>query len=76
MRRLAPVQFFSWLGLFAMWILHDCRPWAARCISGRAIRRFGRIQFRVANWVGVLFRNLQNGNARALRRLFFITAGW
>jgi maltose/moltooligosaccharide transporter len=52
MRRLAPVQFFSWLALFAMWIYTT---------AAVAQAHFGTVDphseafNRGANWVGVLF---------------------
>jgi maltose/moltooligosaccharide transporter len=52
MRRLAPVQFFSWLALFSMWIYTT--PAVAQVHFGTTdphSEAFGR----GANWVGVLF---------------------
>lgn len=52
MRRLAPVQFFSWLGLFAMWIYTTAA--VAQVHFGSSDPR--SVAFNQgANWVGVLF---------------------
>ena len=48
-----PVQFFSWLALFAMWI-HDHGRRDAACTSARPMPS-ARPYNEGANWVGVLF---------------------
>jgi maltose/moltooligosaccharide transporter len=52
MRRLAPVQFFSWLGLFAMWIYTTAA--VAQVHFGSSDPRSHAFN-QGANWVGVLF---------------------
>ena len=52
MRRLAPVQFFSWLALFAMWIYTTAA--VAQVHFGTADPHSDAYN-RGANWVGVLF---------------------
>lgn len=52
MRRLAPVQFFSWLSLFAMWIYTTAA--VAQVHFGSADPRSEAFN-QGANWVGVLF---------------------
>jgi maltose/moltooligosaccharide transporter len=52
MRRLAPVQFFSWLGLFAMWIYTTAT--VAQVHFGSSDPHSDAFN-RAANWVGVLF---------------------
>jgi len=52
MRRLAPVQFFSWLALFAMWIYTTA---AVAQVHFGASDPHSEIYNRAANWVGVLF---------------------
>jgi len=52
MRRLAPVQFFSWLALFAMWIYTTAA--VARLHFGSSDPHSEAFN-RGANWVGVLF---------------------
>lgn len=52
MRRLAWVQFFSWFGLFAMWIY--ATPAVAAVQFGNADPRSAAYNA-AANWVGVLF---------------------
>ena len=52
MRRLAPVQFFSWLALFAMWIYTTAA--VAQVHFGTTDPRSEAFN-RGANWVGVLF---------------------
>jgi maltose/moltooligosaccharide transporter len=52
MRRLAPVQFFSWLGLFAMWIYTTAA--VAQVHFGSSDPRSEAFN-QGANWVGVLF---------------------
>lgn len=52
MRRLAPVQFFSWLALFAMWIY--CTAAVAQVYFGSSDPRSEAFN-QGANWVGVLF---------------------
>jgi maltose/moltooligosaccharide transporter len=52
MRRLAPVQFFSWLGLFAMWIYTTAA--VAQVQFGSSDPRSDAFN-QGANWVGVLF---------------------
>jgi len=52
MRRLAPVQFFSWLALFSMWIYTT--PAVAEVFFG-SINTESAAYNRGANWVGVLF---------------------
>jgi maltose/moltooligosaccharide transporter len=52
MRRLAPVQFFSWLGLFAMWIYTTAA--VAQVQFGSSDPRSEAFN-QGANWVGVLF---------------------
>jgi maltose/moltooligosaccharide transporter len=52
MRRLAPVQFFSWLGLFAMWIYTTAA--VAQVHFGSSDPRSDAFN-QGANWVGVLF---------------------
>lgn len=52
MKKLAPVQFFSWLALFAMWIYTTsavCHHWFGSHDPSSAAYNEG------ANWVGVLF---------------------
>jgi maltose/moltooligosaccharide transporter len=65
MRRLAPVQFFSWLGLFAMWIYTTAA--VAQVHFGSSDPRSDAFN-QGANWVGVLFATY-NGCA-ALAALF------
>jgi maltose/moltooligosaccharide transporter len=65
MRRLAPVQFFSWLGLFAMWIYTTAA--VAQVHFGSSDPRSEAFN-QGANWVGVLFA-AYNGCA-ALAALF------
>jgi maltose/moltooligosaccharide transporter len=52
MRRLAPVQFFSWLALFSMWIYTT--PAVAQAHFG-SIDPHSDAYNQGANWVGVLF---------------------
>jgi len=52
MRRLAPVQFFSWLALFSMWIYTTAA--VARVHFGATDPQSEAFN-RAANWVGVLF---------------------
>jgi maltose/moltooligosaccharide transporter len=52
MRRLAPVQFFSWLGLFALWIYTTAA--VAQVHFGSSDPRSDAFN-EGANWVGVLF---------------------
>jgi maltose/moltooligosaccharide transporter len=52
MRRLAPVQFFSWLALFAMWIYTTAA--VAQVHFGSSDPHSAAFN-RGANWVGVLF---------------------
>ena len=52
MRRLAPVQFFSWLALFAMWIYTTA---AVAQVHFGASDPHSEVYNRAANWVGVLF---------------------
>ena len=52
MRQLAPVQFFSWVALFAMWIYTT--P-AVTAVHFHATDTFGKAYNAGANWVGVLF---------------------
>ena len=52
MRRLAPVQFFSWLGLFAMWIYTTAA--VAQVQFGSSDPTSDAFN-QGANWVGVLF---------------------
>jgi maltose/moltooligosaccharide transporter len=52
MRRLAPVQFFSWLGLFAMWIYTTAA--VAQVHFGSSDPKSDAFN-QGANWVGVLF---------------------
>jgi maltose/moltooligosaccharide transporter len=52
MRRLAPVQFFSWLALFAMWIYTTA---AVTQVHFGATDPHSEAFNRGANWVGVLF---------------------
>ena len=52
MQRLAPVQFFSWLALFSMWIYTT--PAVAEVFFGSVDAQSAAYN-RGANWVGVLF---------------------
>ena len=52
MRQLIPVQFFSWLALFAMWIYTT--PAVAQVHFGATDARRAAYN-EGANWVGVLF---------------------
>jgi len=52
MRRLAPVQFFSWLALFAMWIYTTAAVTSAQF---GATDTHSEAYNQGANWVGVLF---------------------
>lgn len=52
MRRLAPVQFFSWLALFAMWIYTTA---AVTQVHFGASDPHTEAYNRGANWVGILF---------------------
>jgi maltose/moltooligosaccharide transporter len=52
MRRLAPVQFFSWLALFAMWIYTTA---AVAQVHFGATNPHSEAFNRGANWVGILF---------------------
>jgi len=52
MRRLAPVQFFSWLALFSMWIYTTA---AVTQVHFGATDPHSELYDRGANWVGVLF---------------------
>jgi maltose/moltooligosaccharide transporter len=61
MRRLAPVQFFSWLALFAMWIYTTAA--VAQVHFGSSDPRSDAFNLG-ANWVGVLFATY-NGCAAA-----------
>jgi maltose/moltooligosaccharide transporter len=65
MRRLAPVQFFSWLALFAMWIYTTAA--VAQVHFGSSDPRSEAFN-QGANWVGVLFATY-NGCA-ALAAIF------
>ncbi|MEP6886590.1 MAG: MFS transporter [Gammaproteobacteria bacterium] len=65
MRRLAPVQFFSWLALFAMWIYTTAA--VAQVHFGSSDPRSDAFN-QGANWVGVLFATY-NGCA-ALAAIF------
>jgi maltose/moltooligosaccharide transporter len=59
MRRLAPVQFFSWLALFAMWIYTTAA--VAQVHFGSSDPRSEAFN-QGANWVGILFA-AYNGSA-------------
>ena len=52
MRRLAPVQFFSWLALFAMWIYTTA---AVAQVHFGSVDPHSEAFNQGANWVGVLF---------------------
>jgi maltose/moltooligosaccharide transporter len=52
MRQLIPVQFFSWLALFAMWLYTNA---AVTQVHFRATDTVGAAYNEGANWVGVLF---------------------
>ena len=52
MRQLIPVQFFSWLALFAMWLYTNA---AVTQVHFGATDTTGAVYNEGANWVGVLF---------------------
>jgi maltose/moltooligosaccharide transporter len=52
MRQLIPVQFFSWLALFAMWLFTNA---AVTQVHFHATDTVGAAYNEGANWVGVLF---------------------
>jgi maltose/moltooligosaccharide transporter len=52
MRQLIPVQFFSWLALFAMWLYTNA---AVTQVHFRATDTVGAAYNEGANWAGVLF---------------------
>lgn len=54
MIQLGPVQFFSWFGLFCMWVY--CTPAIAQHVYGAAIGDVSSQSYNDAgNWVGIIF---------------------
>lgn len=54
MKQLAPVQFFSWIALFGMWVFTT--PAVAQHVYGLAIADTKSLQYQEAgNWVGIIF---------------------
>jgi len=54
MKQLAPVQFFSWIALFGMWVFTT--PAVAQHVYGLAITDTKSLQYQEAgNWVGIIF---------------------
>jgi maltose/moltooligosaccharide transporter len=54
MKQLAPVQFFSWIALFGMWVFTT--PAVAQHVYGLAITDAKSLQYQEAgNWVGIIF---------------------
>jgi len=54
MKQLAPVQFFSWIALFGMWVFTT--PAVAQHIYGLAVGDTHSLKYQEAgNWVGIIF---------------------
>ena len=54
MKQLAPVQFFSWIALFGMWVFTT--PAVAQHVYGLVITDTKSLQYQEAgNWVGIIF---------------------
>ncbi|HKJ06529.1 MAG TPA: MFS transporter [Flavobacteriaceae bacterium] len=53
MRQLSWVQFFSWFGLFGMWVFTT--PAVAHHIYGLALDDHGAVYQNAGDWVGILF---------------------
>ena len=54
MKQLAPVQFFSWIALFGMWVFTT--PAVAQHVYGLAVTDTKSITYQDAgNWVGIIF---------------------
>lgn len=61
MKQLAPVQFFSWIALFGMWVFTT--PAVAQHVYGLAVTETKSVVFQDArNWVGIIF-GVYNGVA-------------
>ena len=61
MKQLAPVQFFSWIALFGMWVFTT--PAVAQHVYGLAVTETESVIFQDArNWVGIIF-GVYNGVA-------------
>ena len=61
MKQLAPVQFFSWIALFGMWVFTT--PAVAQHVYGLAVTETKSVFFQDArNWVGIIF-GVYNGVA-------------
>ena len=61
MKQLAPVQFFSWIALFGMWVFTT--PAVAQHVYGLAVTETKSVIFQDArNWVGIIF-GVYNGVA-------------
>lgn len=61
MKQLAPVQFFSWIALFGMWVFTT--PAVAQHVYGLAVAETKSVIFQDArNWVGIIF-GVYNGVA-------------
>lgn len=54
MKQLAPVQFFTWIALFGMWVFTT--PAVAQHVYGLAVGDTKSLQYQEAgNWVGIIF---------------------
>ena len=53
MKQLSPVQFFSWFGLFGMWVF--ATPAIAHHIYGLSLDDHGEAYQTAGDWVGILF---------------------
>ena len=53
MKQLSPVQFFSWFGLFGMWVF--ATPAIAHHVYGLALDDHGTAYQTAGDWVGILF---------------------
>lgn len=61
MKQLAPVQFFSWIALFGMWVFTT--PAVAQHIYGLAVTDTNSLSYQEAgNWIGIIF-GVYNGVA-------------
>jgi maltose/moltooligosaccharide transporter len=61
MKQLAPVQFFSWIALFGMWVFTT--PAVAQHVYGLAVTDTKSVMYQDAgNWVGIIF-GVYNGVA-------------
>ncbi|HUL46610.1 MAG TPA: MFS transporter [Steroidobacteraceae bacterium] len=73
MRRLAPVQFFSWLALFSMWIYTTA---AVAQVHFGSTDPHSEAFNRGANWVGVLFAAYNGFAALAAAVIPFMVRRW